>query len=113
MDFTYVFAGLIVVDRDKSAAWYECLFGKPPNFLPNDVEAVWQVVDTGSVYLLADAERAGHGVLTLVVDNLEASLAEIAERGIEPGTVEEIPGAGRKSSMTDPDGNTVSIVQIH
>jgi predicted enzyme related to lactoylglutathione lyase len=112
INVTYVFAGYLAVDRDRSAAWYGRLFGKPPTFLPNDVEAVWQVANTASVYLLADADRAGHGLLTLVDDNLEVSLAEIAARGIEPGTIEEIPGAGRKATMLDPDGNTVSIVQI-
>jgi predicted enzyme related to lactoylglutathione lyase len=109
---TYAFAGLVVVDRDRAAAWYERLFGRPPTFLPNDVEAVWQVADTASVYLLADAERAGRGILTLVVDDLDARVAEIAGRGIFPGAIEDIPGAGRKSTTTDPDGNAVSLVEI-
>ena len=112
MKIGYVFAGLLVRDRDEAAAWYERLFGRPPTFLPNEREAVWQVADTASVYLLADAERAGHGILTMVVDDLDAALAELAQRGIVPDTTEEIPGAGRKGIMTDPDGNVVSLVQL-
>jgi predicted enzyme related to lactoylglutathione lyase len=112
MGITYVFAGLVVTNRNQAAAWYERLLGRPPDFLPNDAEAVWQVAGTASVYLLADADRAGRGVLTLVVDDLGASLAEIAGRGIVTGAIEEIPGAGRKAVMTDPDGNAVSIVEI-
>jgi hypothetical protein len=111
MTITYVFAGL-VVNRDQAAAWYERLLGRPPDFLPNDAEAVWQLADTASVYLVADADRAGCGVVTLVVDDLDASLTEIDGRGIVPGTIQEIPGAGRKSVMTDPDGNAVAIVEI-
>jgi hypothetical protein len=99
MGITYVFAGLVVVNRDQAAAWYERLLGRPPDFLPNDAEAVWQVADTASVYLVAD-------------DDLVASLAEIAGRGIVPGAIEEIPGAGRKSVIRDPDGNAVSLVEI-
>lgn len=112
MNIDYVFAGLIVVDRDQAAEWFERLLGRPPTFLPNDAEAVWQLADTASVYLLADAERAGQGVMALVVDDLEASLVEINGRGIEIGQIEEIPGAGRKSVIIDPDGNAVSMIQI-
>jgi predicted enzyme related to lactoylglutathione lyase len=113
MDITYVFAGLVVADRDRAAAWYERLLGRPPDFLPNDAEAVWQLAGTASVYLLADADQAGRGIAALVVDDLEASLAEIAGRGIATGVIEEIPGAGRKAVITDPDGNAVSLLEIH
>ena len=112
MDITYVFAGLVVTNRDKAAAWYERLLGRSPDFLPNDAEAVWQLAGTASVYLLADADRAGRGVMALVVTDLGATLAEIAGRGIVSGAIEEIPGAGRKAVITDPDGNAVSILEI-
>src|SRR5215212_1988136 len=113
MDITYVFAGLVVANRDHAAAWYERLLGRPPDFLPNDAEAVWQLTGTASVYLLADADRAGRGIMALVVDDLDASLAEIARRGIVTGAIEDIPGAGRKAVIADPDGNAVSILEIH
>lgn len=112
MDTTYVFAGLVVANRDRAAAWYERLLGRPPTFLPNDAEAVWQLAGTASVYLLADPDRAGRGVVALVVDDLDAILAEIAGRGIVAGAIEEIPGAGRKAVITDPDGNEVAILEI-
>jgi predicted enzyme related to lactoylglutathione lyase len=112
MSINYIFAGLVVMNRDQAAAWYERLFGKPPDFLPNDTEAVWQVADTASVYVVADADRAGRGVVALVVDDLDATLAEIAGRGIVTGPIQEIPGAGRKSVITDPDGNAVSMLEI-
>jgi len=112
MDITYVFAGLVVANRDQAAAWYERLLGRPPDFLPNDAEAVWQAAGMASIYLLADADRAGRGVMALVVDDLSATLTEIAGRGIVAGAVEDIPGAGRKAVMSDPDGNEVSLLEI-
>src|SRR5947209_3692800 len=112
IDINYVFAGLAVANRDEAATWYERLLGRPPDFLPNDTEAVWQLAATASVYLRVDADRAGRGMMTLVVDDLSASLTEIASRGIEVGTIEEIPGAGRKSVIIDLDGNAVEIVEI-
>ena len=112
MRVSYVFAGLVVVNRDQAVAWYERLLGRPPDFLPNEIEAVWQAADSASVYLLADAERAGHGIMTLVVDSLDATLVEVDRRGIVPGAIEEIADAGRKSVITDPDGNEIGIVEI-
>jgi hypothetical protein len=79
MNITYVFAGLVVADRDRAAAWYERLLGRPPTFLPNDAEAVWQVAGTASMYLLANAGHVDRGVSTLVND-LDAGLAKIAAR---------------------------------
>ena len=112
MNVTYAFAGLVVTNRDRSAAWYERLFGRPPTFLPNDDEAVWQVANTASMYLVVGADGAGGGVMALVVDDVDATLAEIAERGILPERMYEIPGAGRKAVVIDPDGNAISLLEI-
>lgn len=112
LSITYAFACFLVTDRDRAMTWYERLLGRPPTFIPNDAEAVWQVATTASMYLLADPERAGQGVMTLVVDDLDASVAEIARRGIPTGPIEEIPGAGRKSVITDPDGNALSLIEV-
>ena len=113
MNVSYAFACLMVRNRDQAAEWYERFFGRPPTFLPNDQEAVWQVASTASVYVLADEQRAGHSVVTLIVDDLETALAEIAERGITPGPVAEVTGAGRKSTTLDPDGNEVALVELN
>ena len=113
MNVSYAFACLMVRNRDQAADWYERFFGRPPTFLPNDKEAVWQVAQTASVYVLTDEDRAGHSVVTLVVNDLDAALAEIGARGITPGPVEEVPGAGRKSTTPDPDGNEVALVELN
>jgi len=113
MDLSYVFAGLIVTDRDRAAAWYGQLLGRPADILPNDAEAMWQLTETSSVYLLADPGRAGRGVLTTAVPDLDAVLAEIGQRGIPASAdIEVIPGSGRKCAFTDPDGNVVAFVQL-
>jgi hypothetical protein len=112
MDVKYVFAGVVVVNRDQAADWYERLLGRPPDFLPNEAEAVWQVAETASIYLLADPDRAGRSIMTLVVDDLAATLEEISGRGIATGAIEEIQGAGRKSVITDPDGNALSVIEV-
>lgn len=80
--------------------------------LPNDAEAAWQVTENASVYLLADGERAGRGVVTLVVGDLDTTLAQVARRGIVTADRQVIPGAGRKAVFNDLDGNVVSIVEL-
>jgi len=109
---SYVFAGLVVTDRDRAADWYARLLGRPADMLPNDGEAAWQLTDSASLYLLADANRAGQGIFTLVVDDLDAEMAQLSQRGIAVPPAEQVGDAGRKCAITDPDGNTVSLVEL-
>ena len=112
MDVSYVFAGLVVSDRDQAADWYARLIGRPADMLPNDAEAAWQLARSASLYLLADPARAGHGVFTFMVDDLDGVRAEITARGLTAPPAEQVGAAGRKCVITDPDGNTVSIVEL-
>lgn len=106
MGVNYVFAGLVVAERDTAVAWYERLLGRSPDLLPNETEAAWQLTESSSLYVVADAERAGRGVFTMAVDDLDAHLGELTASGIETGTVQVIPGAGRKCVVTDPNADS-------
>ena len=108
----YLFAGLLVSDIDAATEWYATFFGAPPAFRPNDCESVWQVVPTGSVYIKADPERAGHGVLTIAVPDLEIEVASLTARGVTAGAIAPVGTAGIESKLHDPDGNEVTLVQI-
>ncbi|HEY8770400.1 MAG TPA: hypothetical protein VIM03_07640, partial [Thermoleophilaceae bacterium] len=81
MAFTEVFAGIAVADIGSARAWYERLTGRPPDMLPNENEAAWQLAGQGWIYLVSDRERAGKALVTLLVDDLDAQVAELAERG--------------------------------
>ncbi|MDX6630918.1 MAG: hypothetical protein QOH00_3164, partial [Gaiellales bacterium] len=111
MAVTEFFAGVAVADFGAALAWYERLFGKPPDFFPHESEAVWRVIDHAWVYVVADAERAGRGLITILVEDLEQQVAELAERGIETDPIETIPGAVRKAELTDPEGNRITFGQ--
>ena len=111
MAVTYVFAGIPVGHRDASAAWYERLVGRPPDLIPNDDEAAWRLTDTGWIYIIVDSDRAGSALNTILVDDLEAFLAGVAERGIAADPVEIIGEAVRSTHVTDPDGNRLQIGQ--
>ena len=107
MDITWFFARVAVADYPPARAWYERLMGRPPDFSPQEHEAVWQVVENGWIYVVADSERAGKGLLTLMVDDLDRHVAELRERGIAVGAIETQPGRYRKVDITDSEGNKI------
>lgn len=111
MGINDLFAGIPVADYESAAAWYERLFGCPPDFFPNSNEAVWQVAGNGWVYVVGDAERAGRALLTILVDDLDEQLAGLAKRGLEAGAIDELPGTVRKAAITDPKGNMITFGQ--
>jgi catechol 2,3-dioxygenase-like lactoylglutathione lyase family enzyme len=102
-----LFAGIRVSDFETARPWYERLLGAEPSFLPHATEAVWELAEHRSLYIVEDAERAGRAILTVMVDNLDAFVAEIASRGIEPDEQETYPGKARKAIYRDADGNEI------
>lgn len=102
-----LFAGIPVTDYAAALPWYEKLLGGPPSFFPHETEAVWEVAEHRSVYIVQLPERAGNAVLTLFVDDLDARLEQIAERGLEPAQRETYGNGVRKITYRDADGNEI------
>ena len=102
-----LFAGIPVGDLKRALDWYGRLFDREPSFFPNDTEAVWTLEERRHVYVVVDAERAGGGLVTLFVEDLEARVAGIAERGIEPVVDETYSNGVRKVTYRDDDGNEI------
>jgi catechol 2,3-dioxygenase-like lactoylglutathione lyase family enzyme len=109
--FGYLFAGIAVADLAAEIDWFSRLFGRPPDILPNDDEAMWGATGSGSVYLVRRPERAGHAHLTLAVDDVDRWFADLRERGIEAVRIETVP-AGRKLVLADPEGNEVGLADL-
>ncbi len=108
MPITYAFTGVPVADYETALAWYERLIGRPPDVTPTEGEAMWELTERGWMYLVRDADRSGKGLLTLLVDELRAHLAELRERGLAPGPIDTVPGAVRRAAITDPEGNRIT-----
>jgi predicted enzyme related to lactoylglutathione lyase len=104
----HVFAGIPVADHPAAVAWYERLLGRPPDLVPREGDSAWQLAGQAWIYVVADAERAGQGLLTILVDDIDAHAAALAERGIDLGEIETVPGAVRRARITDPAGNTIT-----
>ena len=101
-----LFAGIRVREFASARAWYERLLGDP-SFFPHATEAVWTLADDRSVYIVEDPDRAGGAVITVFVDDLDAVVAEIASRGLEPAERETYSNGVRKTTYRDEDGNEI------
>ena len=102
-----LFAGIPVRDYAQAVAWYERLLGAEPSFLPNDVEAVWEIAEHRYVFIEVRPDHAGHAMHTVIVDDLDARVGGIAGRGVEPADQETYSNGVRKVIYRDPDGNEI------
>lgn len=112
MRVSHVFAGIATADFQSAVAWYERFFGRPPDSRPHEHEVVWQLADAGLIYVVEDPKRAGHGLLTLIVDDLEMQIAELERRGVSTGSIETLQSGARTITVSDPDGNLVKLGQV-
>ncbi len=101
-----LFAGARVREFAAARAWYERLLGEA-SFSPHATEAVWTLADERSVYILEDADRAGGALITVWVDDLDAVVAEIKSRGLDPAGRETYSNGVRKAIYRDDDGNEI------
>src|SRR3954466_15289751 len=100
-----LFAGIPVNNYAAALGWYQRLFGSPPTFFASDTEAVWELAEHRWVFIVQRAEHAGHAMHTVLVDDLDARVAQIADRGLEPTKRETYENGMRKTTYRDPDGN--------
>lgn len=102
-----LFAGFPVSAYSTSAAWYERLLGCPPAFLPNEVEAVWELAEHRYIFIKLQPEHAGHAFNLIFLSDLDGFIAGVTERGLNATTHETLPNGVRKVTYSDPDGNVV------
>src|SRR5439155_21044318 len=100
------FARLRVRNFQAARAWHDRLLGEP-TFSPHGTEAVWTRAEGRSVYVVEHAEGAGNGVVRIFVEDLDARVAAIAAREIEPDERETYSNGVRKVLYRDPDGNEI------
>jgi catechol 2,3-dioxygenase-like lactoylglutathione lyase family enzyme len=102
----HLFAGLEVRDFAQARTWYEQLLGEP-TFVAHATEAVWTLAEDRSLAVDEDADRAGHSKVTIVVDDLDGWVAQIAARGLDPDERVTYSNGVRKAIYLDPDGNEI------
>lgn len=106
-----VLAAVPVADIGAAHAWYERLLGRPADDVPMGEAAEWHVTAGGSIQVVLDAERAGSGMVTLAVDDMDEQVAVLAARGLTLAAVDAASGMFRIATIADPEGNAITFAQ--
>ncbi|MEV7802696.1 VOC family protein [Microbispora sp. NPDC088329] len=112
MTMETLFAAVAVEAFPGAVEWYARLFGRAADVVVADNEVMWRVADTAWLYVIEDAGRAGRSLVTISVSDLDQAVAELDARGIRSGDIETVGDAGRKATVTDPEGNAIALIQI-
>ena len=107
-----LFASVPVADLQAAMGWYEQLFGRPADIVPNKDEVMWGVSGNGWLYVIEEPQRAGRTVMTISVSDLDQFVANLKSRGISAGPIEAVGDDGRKTNTVDADGNVISWIQV-
>lgn len=98
-------AGIPVTDLAAAIEWYGRLFGDDEPFIPNDIEAVWDLAEDRSVYVALHPAKAGHATVSLYVNDLHARIEFAASLGVYPASTEMYDNGVRRAVFRDADGN--------
>jgi predicted enzyme related to lactoylglutathione lyase len=110
LTITNALAGIAVDDLIEALDFYERLFGRAPDARPISDVAEWKLPGGGWVQLTADADRAGAGLLTLIVDDLAEELGRLSLQGLSP-VAKSMGDFFKTAKFRDPDGNQIVLSQ--
>lgn len=106
---TAILAAVPSSDMARSEAFYASLIGRPVDERPMPVLAQWRW-DGGVLQVVEDVDRAGGGLVSVVVADMSEAVAGLRQRGLsvdaEEGTV-----VAQVATLLDPDGNQVTLVE--
>ena len=119
MDWKLELVAVPVADVDRAIAFYrdQAGFALDHDHRVDDDLRFVQFTPPGSACSIAlgegitDAAPGSVQGLQLVVDSAEAARAELKERGVDAGEVQDFPW-GRFVFFSDPDGNRWSVQEI-
>src|SRR3954469_16329898 len=119
MDWKLELVSVPVSDVDRAKAFYteKAGFNADHDHTVSDEVRFVQLTPPGSACSIAmgkgvvDAEPGSVKGMQLVVEEIEAARAELAERGVEVSEVQEFPW-GSFVFFSDPDGNGWSVQAI-
>jgi hypothetical protein len=84
------------------STWYERLTSSEPAFRPNAMEAVRELAGDRYLYIAELPERAGCGMLTVFVDDLDDRTGSIRARGLQPAARQTYGNGVRQVVYRDP-----------
>lgn len=122
MDMKLELVPIPVTDVDRAKAFYVDGLGfhEDVDVRPFDGLRVVQLTPPGSGCSIGmgtglpayDGTPGVIQALHLVVADIEQARAELVGRGVEVGPVEEVGGGVKYASISDPDGNTLTLQEM-
>ena len=112
VDVEIAFTGVPVSRLAAGRDFFERVLGRAADVEVAANEVMWCLSERAWLYVVADPGRAGHGLVSLSVADLDAALGELASRDVVPVRTEVVGDAGRKATLLDPDGNSVALLEV-
>ena len=123
MDMKLELVPLPVTDVDRAKAFYteQLGFVADVDVRPAPGVRVVQLTPPGSSCSIGlgtglgayDGREPGSvKALHLVVDDIEKARAELVDRGVDVGPVEDVGGGVKYAGFSDPDGNTLTLQEM-
>lgn len=106
-----ILAALAVSDLEISIEWLSKVLGQRESARPMDGLAEWYLGAAGTLQLALDADRAGGGMVTLVVTDIAATRDRLADVGIRLEYDETTSEEVKFAQLLDPDGNSVTVAE--
>lgn len=107
MTIKNVLASVPVKDLGSAKGWYARVLGRPADSTPMPTLAEWKFDGGGWLQVYEGPERAGGGSVTLAVDDMDRTVADLRALGIDAG--DEMGGMQTRVVMVkDPDGNSLA-----
>jgi predicted enzyme related to lactoylglutathione lyase len=106
---------LWVGDGSAARAWYQRLFGRPPDFTPfgDDTFCEW-IFKPGywEIHVVEkDHPTPRQAPVRFGAEDIHAAREQVLGLGIEADEIEELPGVVRWCNFTDPWGNRLGLYQ--
>lgn len=108
--FQKLYAQLACRDLDQGIDWFRRLFGRDPDARPMAGLAEWHHRDNAGLQLFRDPANAGHGTLTVIVDDLSIERSRLSLQGLDPPDIEPADTVSLLR-LRDPDDNLVVLAQ--
>jgi predicted enzyme related to lactoylglutathione lyase len=121
MDMKLELVPLPVTDVDRAKAFYVQLgFNADVDVTPAPGVRVVQLTPPGSACSIGlgtglaayEATPGSVRALHLVVSDIEAARADLVQRGIDVGEVQDVGGGVKYAGFADPDGNSLTLQEM-
>lgn len=122
MDMKLELVPIPVADVDRAKDFYTRVLGftEDVDVTPFDGVRVVQLTPPGSACSIGfgsglpvyEGDPGTVRALHLVVADIELARAELAERGVEIGEVNDVGGGVKYAGFADPDGNTLTLQEM-